>query len=358
MSILIDDAAVVAHFEKHPSPSATTVLKTFIDLSAPLEEHALVAEMRALKMSMLSDMKETTEKVMETTHAQTFKGLMESIARNEDAFLQRIKASKDETLRDEVLTLKAAQRTLFEEVKDLLKEINKTKVSSQAKGSASENEVAAVLNRLFPSAMVEDTRGHTGRGDFILKRQGRGDVMFENKFYNRNVDLVETTKFIRDAMNLKCSAVMMSQKTGIVNKEQFQVEIQDRVVLVYLHQVEYNEGLIRSAVDIIDQLEARLAGVSTTERETGVAIEKELLDKINAEFQQHLLNHQKAVAKMRDAFKIAEEEVRQLTLPNLAAFLTTTYPQQNASVKSFACAQCSRSFTSQLGLNGHMKTHK
>ena len=354
MSIIIDDASVVAHFEKHPSPSATTVLKTFIDLSAPLEEHALVAEMRALKTGMLSE----TGKVMEAMHAQTYKGLMESIARNEDAFLQRVKASRDETLRDEVLALKASQRTLFDEVKDALKELNKTKVSSQAKGSASENEVAAVLARLFPSAMVEDTRGHTGRGDFILKRLGKGDIMFENKFYGRPVDLVETTKFKRDAANLNCSAVMMSQKTGIVNKEQFQVEIQDRFVLIYLHQVEYNEGLIRSAVDVVDQLEARLAGVSTTERESGVVVQKEVLDKINAEFQQHLLNHQKAVTKMRDAFKIAEEEVRLLTLPNLAAFLTTTYPQQNASVKSFTCPKCPKSFTSQLGLNGHRKTHK
>jgi hypothetical protein len=358
MSIIIEDPLVVAHFVKHPSPSATTVLRTFIDLSAPLEEHAIVAEVRSMKADLKQELVSTTHKAVEAMHAHTFKGLMETMARNEDAFLQRIKASKDETLRDEVVALKAAQRVLFDEVKDAMREVTKTKASSQAKGSASEHEVAAVLARLFPTSTVEDFRGHTGRGDFLVRRPGKGDVMFENKCYERNVDLVESTKFIRDAMNLKCSAVMMSQKSGIVNKEHFKVEVQDRLVLVYLHHVEYDEGVIRSAVDVIDQLEARLAGVSAEERETGVVVEKEVLDRINAEFQHFQLNHQKAVGKMKEAFKMAEEEVRQLTMPNLASFLNLTYPSQNASVKTFTCPQCAKPFTSQAGLNGHMKSHK
>jgi len=352
---MIDDPVVVAHFAKNPSPTATEVLRSFIDLSSPINEHSILSEVRAMKGDIMS----TTHKSIEATHAQTFKGLMETMDRRDATFMERIKAStKDEALREEVSALKAAQRGLFEEVKEAMKEVLKTKASSQAKGSASEQEVSSMLARLFPTALVEDTRGHTGRGDFLMRRAAKPDVMFENKCYERNVDLVESTKFIRDALNLSCSAVMMSQKSGIVNKEHFKVEVHGGKVLVYLHHVDYDEGVVRSAVDVIDQLESRIAGVSTEERESGVTVEKEVLDRINSEFQQYQLNHQKAVAQLRESFKKAEEEVRQLTMPNLSAFLNLTYPPQNASVKSFACGHCPRTFTSQGGLNGHMKSHK
>ena len=351
---------VVAHFVKHPSPTVVEVLRSFIDLSSPLDEHAILSEVRAMKSDLQQELVATTHKSIESMHAQTFKGLMETMERRDATFMERIKAStKDDALRDEVLALKAAQRALFEEMKEANKEMFKLKSSSQAKGAASEQEVMTMLNRLYPTAGVEDTRGHTGRGDFMMRRPGKSDVMFENKCYERNVDLVESTKFIRDAMSLKCSAVMMSQNSGIVNKEHFKVEVHGRIVLVYLHRVNYDEGLVRSAVDIIDQLEARLAGVSAEERELGVAIEKATLDGINAEYQQNLLKHQTVMAKMMEAHKMIEEETRQLKhQPNLAAFLNLTYPQQNASVKSFVCVHCARSFTSQGGLNGHMKSHK
>lgn len=357
--ITIDDPMVVAHFAKHPSPTATDVLRSFIDLSSPLDEHAVLSEVRALKGELQQDLVATTHKSIEAMHAQSFKGLMEAMERRDAALMERIKGTKDEALRDEVLALKAAQKALFEEVKECNREAFKVKSSSQAKGAASEQEVLAALTRLYPTAAVEDFRGHTGKGDFMMRRPGKPDVMFENKCYERNVDLVESTKFIRDALSLKCSAVMMSQKSGIVNKEHFRVEVQDRIVLVYLHHVNNDEGVMRSAVDVIDQLEARLAGVSAEEREMGVAVEKATLDGINAEYQENLLKHQTAMATMVEAHKMIQEQVRQLKhQPNLASFLNLTYPQKNASAKSFVCVHCARSFTSQGGLNGHMKSHK
>jgi hypothetical protein len=357
MSIVIDDPVLVAHFKKYPVPSAAQILRSFVDLSSPLEEHAVLVEVRSIKRDLQAELVAATHKSIEAMHAHTFKALMETMERRDAVFLERIKEStKDEKLRDEVVGLKSAQHTLFEEVKEAMKDVLRTKASSQAKGSASEQEVAALITRLFPTALVEDTRGYTGRGDFILRRPGKSEIMFENKFCGRNLDLVETTKFIRDALNLKCSAVLMSQKSGIVNKEHFKVEVQDRIVLVYLHNVEYDEGMVRSAVDVIDQLEARLAGVSAEERVAGVAIEKTVLDDINAEYQHNLMHHQKTMLKMKESFKMLEEEVRQLNQqPNLAAFLTLTYPQQNASTKAFVCTVCAASYTNQRSLSGHVK---
>ena len=78
--------------------------------------------------------------------------------------------------------------------------------------------------------------------------------------------------------------MFLSQHSGIQYKPNFFIEIEDNCVLIYLHNVEYSEEKIRTAIDIIDKLSDKLAELNLNDTE-GIIIEKDILDKINSDFQ-------------------------------------------------------------------------
>jgi hypothetical protein len=95
---------------------------------------------------------------------------------------------------------------------------------AQYRGSASETVVEEQLTRLYPTASVQRTTAVAGAGDFKLDRGPAFPVvMVENKNYVENVRHSEVQKFLRDATAQRCSAVLLSQKSGIVGKRDFEI---------------------------------------------------------------------------------------------------------------------------------------
>jgi hypothetical protein len=54
-------------------------------------------------------------------------------------------------------------------------------------------------------------------------------LLFENKNYDKNVGQEEVRKFLRDVENQNCSGIMLAQHFGIVNKDNFEIEIHNDV---------------------------------------------------------------------------------------------------------------------------------
>jgi len=104
----------------------------------------------------------------------------------------------------------------------ILNEINKLSVtmtgSSAAKGRASEDTVFNNMCRLFPHAEIEHTGKESGKGDIVVKMNGR-TIMVEVKNYSNNVPTHEQYKFINDLVTNEYDAgVMISINTGIANR--------------------------------------------------------------------------------------------------------------------------------------------
>lgn len=91
-----------------------------------------------------------------------------------------------------------------------------------------------------------------------MKRKDKPAILFENKNYDRNVGQEEVRKFLRDIEIQNCSGIMLAQHYGITNKSNYEIELHDNNVLVYLHNVEYNADKIKAAVDIIDHFKSCL----------------------------------------------------------------------------------------------------
>jgi len=229
--------------------------------------------------------------------------------------------------------------------------------SSQTKGQVSERQLGALLVDLFPTADIVNTTGHTAAGDFIVKREGKPDLLVENKTYTRNVDRIEVDKFVRDVLlHGRCCGLFLSQRTGIVGKEDFEIDVQDGHVFLYAHAVEMDVGRIRAAVTIIDSLTARLAAIVETEGETGIAVPRTVLDDINAQYRAFEKKRSEMLNAVKEHSKTMLSLIGGLELPALTAFLAGSYLVERTEICK--CDVCGQVFSSSRGLSTHMRKHK
>ena len=212
--------------------------------------------------------------------------------------------------------------------------------SSSAKGKCSENLLSSVLHTMFPSGDVEDMTGVKASGDCILSRPHVAHrVMFENKNYERNVDKDEVEKFVRDVDALRTHAVLVSQKSGIAMKQNYQIEIHKGCVMVYIHHGEYSPEKLQIAVDIIDSMALRLAhlllqdgaalhadglGADHPDKHS-LLLARDVLDRINDDYA-HVVRQREAMALLlRDFHKKMAACIDDVRLPHLEDYLRPHY---------------------------------
>lgn len=256
-------------------------------------------------------------------------------------------------IKHEYSSLKDTNQQLYTELNNFL---SKYKSSSQYKGQVSEIMIEELLNKLFPTGDITNNTSLPASGDFILRRENKPDIIFENKNYQRNVNVEEVKKFIRDITDNKTCGIMMSQKSGIVGKPDYFIEIHENKILVYLHNVEYSTDKIKTAVDIIDKLYEKLDSITHSDNNSGTTIKKETLDKINEQYQLFITQKENLINTTKDIQKKLISQIEDLCLPDLSSILNDNY----ASVQNqdFTCDICHIPFSNRRSLAAHKKAHK
>lgn len=203
---------------------------------------------------------------------------------------------------------------------ELLSYINKTKNISQ-KGAQSENILFNLLNKEYSSAEIINTSGQTGQGDMIIKRKDKTPILIETKNYSTNVKKEEVDKFLRDVSNKDCHGIFLSQTSGIVGKENFQIDIHNKNILIYIHNVDYDIVKINLAINTIDLLFDKLININ----EKNVTISNDILKNINTEYQNFVLQREKLLNGLKEYYKKTLEQYTDLILPSLEKFISTHY---------------------------------
>jgi len=261
--------------------------------------------------------------------------------------------TKLNSLRDDSISNKSVNDKVMSDLNDFL---TKYKTSSQFKGQCSENMLGNVLNKMYPTAEVINTTALKASGDFILKRTDKQTILLENKNYEANVNLDEIKKFLRDVNEQKTHAIMMSQYSGIVSKPNGFIEINDGKVIIYLHNVDYSSDKIKMAIDVIDILSERLEEISNVEEMDGHIIKKDVLDKINDQFQLFLNQKEIVLTTIKEMNKKLTNQIEDMKIPDLSLFLNEKY----ASIQNqqFTCEFCNLPFQNKRSLAAHKKIHK
>ena len=245
---------------------------------------------------------------------------------------------------------KSKQDFVMSQLTDFL---NKWKNSSTHKGNYGQNMLEGVLNAAYPSAEIVNTSGLKASGDFILKRESKPTIMIENKDYKSNVNNDEVKKFVRDVNELQTHGIFLSQASGIISKNNYHIDICEGKVLVYVHNVEYNPDIIKSAVNIIDNLAYK---VEVIENDEGETISKEILDNINSDFQIFLNKKQTALNTAKDIQKRLITQIEEIAFPSLADWLDNK--GVSTTTCTFECDVCKMVFANKRALASHKKVHK
>jgi len=235
--------------------------------------------------------------------------------------------------------------------------LNKFNNSSQFKGNISEIKLSEVLHKLYKKATITDSRRDKNAGDFILERENKNTILIENKRYEtQHVPAEETNKFLRDCKSQNMNGLMISQHSGFANKNNFEIDINENKVLLYITYVDYNPDIIESAVNLIDNLSEKIQELEIMKETDGFIIDKATLDNINKEYQDFLTNKLVIITNIKTEHKKLIHEIeKNLSLPNISLYLSGKYA--SVTNKIFECDECDSTFPTQKGLNGHKNVH-
>jgi hypothetical protein len=241
--------------------------------------------------------------------------------------------SKLTEIRDISKSNNSSQSLLQNNISELLKKME----NSSSKGKISENILFNILLALYPTAQIESVGTTKETGDIMLIRKDKPTILFENKNYEKNVLQEEVKKFLRDVELQNCSGIMLAQHHGITNKENFEIEMNNNNVLVYLHKVEYDADKIKAAVDIIDHFKGTIDDSGRAIGET-LSIDKDLLDEINKDYQMFTANKLSHIKTIKDYQQKLLAQVEDFKIPSLDNYLSRLYA--SSCSKNDLCEYC------------------
>lgn len=261
-------------------------------------------------------------------------------------------------IRDKVSNQQSIQENLNNELNIFL---NKYKYNSTVKGSVSESELYTVLQRIFPSDEILDCRGETAACDYKVNRlnKHKPTILFENKDYSRSATTDEVQKFERDIKTQKHHGIFLSQISSITYKENYQIDIIDGLIHLYLPNVQYNEERIAVAVNIIDTLSQKLNGIKTSldSQPTNININDEDIEELLNEYNEYVKQKTAIIECVKTNHKQLIDKLEELQISSIKKILIKNNVLQND--EDFKCKHCSSfSGKNKASLAAHIRTCK
>lgn len=222
--------------------------------------------------------------------------------------------------------------------KDMQQFLEKQK-NSTLKGKESEEKLESCLVSAFPHGEIICQSGRPQSCDYLLRRNDKPDILFENKDYANNVPHEEIKKFIRDVEYQGKHGILLSQHSGVAQKSNYQIDVHCGHILVYVHFANYDETKTQMAVCLIDHLHQVLENQGMASAHSkGTHISMEELSEINKEYLS-FIGHKKSLIEItkkthREQLKAIED----FEMPKLTQLLNSKFT--NVEQLSYKCEIC------------------
>lgn len=317
----------------------TTLLFQTQDLSTKLQESIRDLQKSIIEESRKVSGQQSIQEFLQTMDQKfnTTQLLLTSSYEKMDSGLKEIKTAQEHQL--------GSVKENHHSVQEMLRKMD----NSSFKGKIGETLVFHILQGLYPSSNLAFVGGTKETGDFILERRGKQKILIENKNWDTNVPRDEVEKFMRDTSIQNCCGLFLSQHTGIANKENFEINIQDGNVLLYVHHVNNDADMIKVAIDILDHFKERLDEIGRDiEVET---IPKEVLDKINENYRTVLVKKTNMLKQLKDFQTSMSKQIDSIDLPDLQFYLSPRY----ASADNMIYCECGHGCKTKQGMAAHKR---
>jgi hypothetical protein len=253
-----------------------------------------------------------------------------------------LKSSEERTnngiqqIKDSMSLQQKIQETLRSEMSEFL---NKYKNNSQFKGNVAEVELQSMLLSIMPSDEIIRVSSDTATCDFRVNRKdtSKPSIIFESKNYNRSISTVEVKKFERDVHLQNVHGIFISQESPITFKDNFQIDIINGLIHVYIPNANYEVEKIKIAIDIIDNLSHKL-NILSKQSDDEYSLTKEELDEITEEYKIFAIQKTQMLETIKTVHKQLVDRLEEIQFPKIKKFLTRLGCVENDN--DFKCQLC------------------
>jgi len=241
-----------------------------------------------------------------------------------------------QNVKDNLITQQSVNQKLTSELNDFL---NKYKNNSSTKGNVSEAELYFILQSLMPSDEIIKVNSDTATCDLKVNRMDKSKptILFENKDYSRSVTTDEIKKFERDLQTQKLHGIFISQKSPITYKQNFQIDIINGLIHIYIPNCEYDANKLKIAIDIIDNLALKLKLLEST-NEDEYSVSKEDMEDIIEEYRNFGTQKSQMIDTIKSVTKQLIDKMEEIQLPKLKKLFMKLGNIENDN--DFKCTFC------------------
>jgi hypothetical protein len=250
-------------------------------------------------------------------------------------------SSSEDRINNNIASLKDAnnvthgtQTKIIGELGELLSKFRDTDAIQQM----NDKQLYSVLTKMYNSAEILKQPSLSIPGILLLKRIRKTNVLIQNRDCEQNISVDDINSFMNIIDEQNCSGIFISQQSGISTKKNYQIEMHNNNIIVFVHNAEYSPSKIEVAVDIIDNLSNRMRQFKS-QNEVDCTIPKDVLDAINNEYQLFLSQKNAVIEVFKESQKKVLAQVDEIRFPSLDKYLSTKYsaPIQKPGLKCDMC---------------------
>ena len=284
-----------------------------------------------------------TKQLSKVMDSQSIKDFISNFEIKSSLMLQNVQqpiysyiSASEDRINNNINTVKEGntiQQTIISELSSILTQLQQPKPTSTV-----HTPITSVLTKLYNTAEISLHNSGNQNGNTLLKRLRKTNILIQNKDSDNNIGLDEIDQFMQSIEDQNCNGIFLSHKSGIVSKKNFQLEVHNNNVIVFVHNAEYSPCKIELAIAIIDNLSSKLRQYKG-KTEEDYAIPKEVLDTINNEYQLFISQKNAIIDVFKESQRKVLAQIDELRFPSLDKFLSTKYaaPIQKPGLKCDLC---------------------
>lgn len=216
-------------------------------------------------------------------------------------------------------------------------------------GLKAEEQFLYVLRQAYPGYEVDQTSKTSNSADFKMAKEGKPDIMFELKDHARNVPGDHVNRAERDALDLRRHTIVVSMRSGIANRKDFEFRVKDnRYVVLFMWNVNWDMTRVKAAVNMIYSIEDVL---TSGDADGNLAFKPEVIRAISDE----ILAHERSNAEVARLLTQAQNELSRSVFDSIKTKLASaTRIEKNHPDQCPYCKLRRDSFVKTGNLNLHL----
>lgn len=204
-----------------------------------------------------------------------------------------------------------------------------------------------MLNKLIESYPTSEIINHSDNNSNIIEinQNNKPSILLYLENEQTNVSKLDVEKFYDNMKNINSCGILCNVSGGIYNKEQFEIDIQNDNIYIFISNYNYDETLFKLAIKIIYHIFDIIKNCNND----CIEIDKELLQRLKIEYNYFLTTQNKHINAIKNNILCLEK----LTLTQLDHFFKRTH--LNSDDKPYSCQLCGTKFGTNKSLKTHLK---